>query len=257
MKLSQVAAQLYTVREFCKTPADIAASLKKIRAIGYPAVQASGLGPIPPADLAGFCRDEGLTICATHENSKTILEETPEVVAKLKTLGCRHTAYPYPGGIDFSSLDAVKKLAAQLNTAGKVLSEAGLTLSYHNHHIEFRRVGGRTALEVIYAETDPRYVRGEIDTYWVQYGGGNPVDWCRRLKGRLPLLHLKDFAITADNKITFCEIGAGNLDWPAIIRAADEAGCEWFIVEQDACPGDPFDSLRQSFDYIRQHLCAG
>ncbi len=255
MKPTQIAAQLFTVRDFCRTPADIAASLKKIRAIGYPAVQASGLGPIPPADLARLCREEGLAICATHEGGDQILNQPHDIVAKLTTLGCRHTAYPYPAGVDFSTLESVRALAARLNAAGKVLHEAGLTLSYHNHHIEFRRVAGRTALEIIYAETDPRYVQAELDTYWVQYGGGNPVDWCRRLKHRLPLLHLKDFVITAENKISVAEIGAGNLDWPAILRAADEAGCQWFIVEQDTCPADPFESLRQSYDHLRQHLC--
>jgi len=66
---------------------------------------------------------------------------------------------------------------------------------------------------------------------------------------------MKDFAITPDNKIAFAEIGQGNLDWPRIVAAAEASGCEWFIVEQDVCPGDPFDSLRQSFEYIRTTLC--
>jgi len=50
------------------------------------------------------------------------------------------------------------------------------------------------------------------------------------------------------------EIGHGNLNWPAIISAAERSGCEWFIVEQDVCPGDPFDSIRESFRFIKEHL---
>ena len=257
MKLTQVAAQLYTVREHCKTAADLAVSLQKVAGIGYPAVQLSGLGPIPDEEVVALCRQHKLTICATHEKGDWILDKPQEVVAKLKKLGCRHTAYPYPGGVKFDTLDDVKALAGKLNAAGKVLAEAGLCLSYHNHHIEFRKVAGKTVLEWIYELTDARYLQGEPDTYWVQTGGGEPTDWCNRLKGRLPLLHLKDYIVLPpDNKTTMAEIGNGNLNWKSIVKAADAAGCEWFIVEQDTCPGDPFASLKQSFDYIKANLCS-
>ena len=256
MKLNQVAAQLYTVREHCKTPADIAVSLKKIRAIGYEAVQLSGLGPIRDEEIVGLCRAEGLTICATHENSETILTEPQAIVAKLQKLGCQHTAYPYPSGIKLDTLAEVKAFAARLNAAGKVLHDAGLVLSYHNHHVEFRKIKNKTILDLIFKHTDPQYLQGEPDTHWVQHGGGDPVAWCKKLKGRLPLLHMKDFAINAENKIVFAEIGKGNLNWKKIVAAAEKSGCEWFIVEQDTCPADPFESLRQSFAYIQAKLCS-
>jgi len=255
MRITQLAAQLYTVRDHCKTAADLAVTLKKVAGIGYPAVQLSGLGPIPEEDIAALCKQNGLTICATHEDGKLICNEPQKVVAKLKQLGCKHTAYPYPGGVQFDSFEDVKTLAAKLNVAGKVLADAGQCLSYHNHHIEFRKVAGKTILEWIYELTDAWHLQGEPDTYWVQTGGGEPTDWCNRLKGRLPLLHMKDYIVTApDNKIAMAEIGNGNLNWQSIVKAAEAAGCEWFIVEQDTCPGDPFDSLQQSFEYIKQHL---
>jgi sugar phosphate isomerase/epimerase len=58
----------------------------------------------------------------------------------------------------------------------------------------------------------------------------------------------------AENKHQFCEIGAGNLNFKKIIAAAEKGGCQWFVVEQDTCPGNPLDSLAQSFRYIQQHL---
>ncbi len=184
-----------------------------------------------------------------------ILNQPEAVVAKLARLGCRHTAYPgNPKEIVLENLDDVKRLAARLNAAGKVLHDAGQVLSYHNHHLEFRRYGGRLMLEVLFEESDPRYLGATIDTYWVQYGGGDTVDWCRRLAGRLPILHLKDYMVTNENKHDMAEVGVGNLNWPAIIAAADQSGCEWYVVEQDYCAGDPFDSLRISFEYIRDNL---
>ena len=196
-----------------------------------------------------------MTICATHEPGDKILNEPQAIVARLKKLDCRITAYPYPSGINLTTLETVKDFCRRLNTAGKVLHEAGQILCYHNHQIEFQRVAGRSVLEIIYAETDQRYLQGEPDTYWVQHGGGDPVAWCERLKGRLPIIHLKDYTVLADNKATYTEIGNGNLNWKKIIAAADAGGCQWFTVEQDTCPGDPFDSLRQSFDYLKL-LCA-
>jgi sugar phosphate isomerase/epimerase len=256
MTIHQVAAQLYTVRDYTKTLPEFVVTLQKLRAIGYEAVQISAIGPIPDEEVARAARDAGLTICATHEASQTILDEPHKVVERLEAYSCRYTAYPYPGGVPLETLDDVRSFAARLDAAGQVLAEAGKVLTYHNHNIEFRRFDGRLMLEVLYDETDPRHLQGEPDTYWVQYGGGDPVDWCRRLAGRLPLLHLKDYITRPDNKPDFAEIGYGNLDWKRIIAAADEAGCEWFIVEQDTCPGDPFDSLKMSFDYIRDNLCA-
>lgn len=256
MKLQQVAAQLFTLRDYLKTPADFAASMKKVRAIGYPAVQLSGLGPIPEEEIVRVCAGEGLTICATHEGTAAILDTPQAIVAKLKKLGCKHTAIPSPGGAKLETLNDVKAFAARINAAGKVLADAGLTLSYHNHHMEFRRMAGKPVLEHIYNLTDPRYLKGEPDTYWVQVGGGDPVAWCKKLKGRLPLLHMKDYAIDAENNPVFAEIGNGNLNWKKIIAAAEKSGCEWFIVEQDTCPGDPFDSLKRSFEYISGKLCS-
>ncbi len=256
MKLPQVAAQLYTVRDHCQTVSDLAASLKKIRAIGYPAVQVSAIGPIPEDELVKLLAGEGLVCCATHEPGEKILNDPPAVVARLKKLGCRYTAYPYPANVNFDTLAGIHDLAGKLNAAGKVLNDAGLVLGYHNHSLEFRRVEGRLVLEEIYARTDPRFVQGEIDTYWVQHGGGDPVDWCRRLKNRLPLIHLKDYVADAKSQPTYCAVGAGNLNWPEIIRAADAAGCQWYIVEQDTAHGDPFDELQRSFDYIAERLCS-
>lgn len=256
MKTRQIAAQLYTLRNFLKTPADIATSLKKVRAIGYEAVQVSGMGPIPEADLVAICRGEGLTICGTHEPGATILDQPEAVIERLQKLGCTLTAYPYPAGIEFGDAECVATLIRKLDAAGAKLREAGFTLTYHNHATEFYRANGRTILRQIYDETDPANVKSELDTYWVQYGGGNPVQWVQDMAGRIPWLHCKDYAVTADNKVVYAEVGNGNLDWPAILSAAEAGGCEWFIVEQDTCPGDPFDSLAASFEFLRKNFCA-
>ncbi len=268
MKIEKVAVQLYTVKDYLKTPADIAKSLRRIRDIGYQAVQTFwDMYIISDEELFKILRDEGLSCCSTHESGDELLTNPERCVQRLKVLNAPMAAYPMAKGFKCETLEDVKSFAGRLNTTGKVFYEAGLIFCYHNHNHEFLHFDGRTMLEIIYEETDPRYVQAELDTYWIQLGGGNPVDWCHHLKKRLPQIHLKDYRVVWDKsdrvitrsldfKADFAEIGQGNLDWGSIIPAAEEAGCQWFIVEQDTCPGDPFDSLKLSFDYMLENLCA-
>ncbi len=255
MNLSQLAVQFYTLRDFCKTLAEFAETCRKVRAIGYETIQLSGVGPIPEKEIAHVLSGEGLTCCATHEPSQTIREEPERVVARLQALGVKYTAYPFPGGVAWNHMESVDSMLADLDRAGAILRKSGQVLTYHNHGVEFVRLpNGKIALEYIYGQTNPEYLQGEIDTYWVQYGGGSPTEWCEVLKDRLPLLHLKDYCINEENKVSFGEIGSGSLNWSRILSAAEASGCQYYIVEQDVCPGDPFESIRKSFDYLTTHF---
>lgn len=255
MKIAQVAIQLYTLRDHCKTAADVAVTAKKVRAIGYESVQISGVGPIPEAELVSLFAGEGLSICATHEPALQILDQPELAIERLQKLGTKLTAYPYPAGVDFNNPEHLDTLIRKLDAAGAKFREAGLMLGYHNHANEFYRPGGGvTFLERVYAETSPENIVAELDTFWVQRGGGDVVEWVKRMKGRQPFIHLKDYKVNPAGESSFCEIGAGTLPFYRIIAEAEAGGCEWFIVEQDSCPGDPFVSIKQSFDYIKAHL---
>lgn len=255
MKLEQVAAQLYTIRDYLKTPDEIDASMKKIRDIGYPAVQVSGMGPIPEADLMAILGKYGLTCCATHEGTDAILNTTDSVIARLKALSCKYTAVPHPGNLIGNTMESMTAFCEAMDKAGKAMADAGLVLTYHNHNNEFQKIGGKTILEWIYELTDAANLQGEIDTYWVQAGGGNPAAWCHTLYSRLPLLHLKDYGVNEQNQGCFREVGYGNLDWDDILESAADAGCEWYIVEQDAnwTDNDPFKSLEMSFEFLNEN----
>lgn len=260
MKLSQVAAITYTIRDFCLTEDNFRTSMIKLAEIGYQAVQVSTRPPadqMPPKAILEACSEAGLTICATHEPADLLLDSPEKAVETLKSLNCKYTAYPHPGEIELSDPIILADFIKKLNNAGAVLREAGKVLAYHNHAIEFAKIGDKTILNRIYDETAAENVQAEIDTFWVQVGGGSPREWCLKLNNRLPLLHLKDLGIISGNQCDSMEIGAGNLEFKSIIAAAESAGCEWFIVEQDTCPSNPFDSLRQSFDYIKSTLVNG
>ena len=180
-------------------------------------MQISGIGPIPDDEVLTIMQGEGLEICATHEPSHEVLDEPHKVVERLQRLDCKLTAYPYPADIDFTNREHVETLVRKLDSSGAVLREAGMQLGYNNHGIEFIQFEGAPVLEYIYANTSPENLVGEIDTYWIHYGGGDVVEWVKKLRGRQPFIHLKDYGFTRENAPTWCEIGAGTLPFDRII----------------------------------------
>ena len=249
MSSSRIAAQLYTLRDFTKTPADIAQTMKKVKQIGYDAVQCSALGPIEPKELKRIVDGEGITICATHTGYERMRDEPQPVIDEHQLWGCKHAAI---GGLPqvYRSAEGYSRFAKEASEVAKKLAEGGLVFSYHNHSFELERLNGRTALETLYGESDPKYFKSEIDTYWIQHGGGDPAAWIRKLKGRADIVHLKDMAIV-EGKQVFAEVGEGNLNWEAILNACLEAGVEWYIIEQDRCLRDPFESLAISLKNLK------
>jgi sugar phosphate isomerase/epimerase len=248
-----LAAQLYTIREFTQTAEGFVDSMRKVRDIGYTAVQVSAIGPIPDAEVKAVVDDLGLTICNTHVRPASALwDDLDSVIKQHEIWDCKHVAIgSMPGPYREEGEAGFRRFAQEAMQIGEKLHAAGLTFSYHNHSFEFVRFGKRTGLDIIYEESDPRYLQAEIDTYWVQHGGADPADWVRRMKGRMPVVHLKDMVII-EGEQAMAEIGEGNLNWPAILQACAEAGVEWYAIEQDICQRDPFDSLRISYENLRE-----
>lgn len=256
MKIGQLAAITWTIREAMGTEAQVAESMRRLRAIGYQAVQISST-PVEYAAVRRILDGEGIACCATHEDGRAIVEEPERVADRVAVLGAGTAAFPHPGGFPLRTAGDARALAAKLNRAGEAMAARGVRLAYHNHALELAREGDSpTFLEILYAETDPRFLRAELDTYWIQAGGGSPEAWARRMAGRMEAIHLKDYAVDPDQTPRFAELGRGNLELPAIVAAAEEGGCQWFVVEQDTTPGDPFDSLAVSFEYAKRHLAS-
>jgi sugar phosphate isomerase/epimerase len=247
----KLAAQLYTVRDYTKTAEDFRATIKRVADIGYTAVQVSGIGPIPHGEVKAITDEFGLTICITHVGFDYLQNDTKAAIAQHKLWNCPNVAVgSMPGPYREGGLESFKRFAKDATEVGKKLADAGLTFSYHNHSFEFVRFGDRTGLDVIYEESDPRYLQAEIDTYWVQHGGGDSIAWIKKMAGRMPVIHFKDM-VMYEGRQTMAEIGEGNLNWPGIIVACEEAGVEWYAIEQDICLRNPFESLKISYDNLR------
>jgi len=245
-------AQLYTVREYTQTPDDVAETLRKVAEIGYPSIQISGFGPVDPKLVAGIVRDHGLTVAATHMGWDRFLDDLDGVIETNGLWGCRHPAI---GGLpgEYRGADGIRRFLEELAPIAEKLAAVGMDFSYHNHNRELARCdGGKTWLAALYEQADPKVLKAEIDVYWIQAGGGDPAEWLRTCAGRIPVIHLKDMCITPDGEVRMAEIGEGNLNWPAILQAAEAGGTEYYLIEQDDCYGrDPFECLAISYRNLK------
>lgn len=253
MAEARLAAQLYTVRDFTKTAADLRRTLERVKEIGYTAVQVSAIGPIPAPEVQSMVADLGLTICNTHIPYDRLKNDLPAVIDEHRLWNCRHVAVgSLPPAFRSEGAAGFRAFAKEANAIGRQLRDAGLTFSYHNHAFEFEHFPDErgTALDILLTETDPAFVQAELDVYWVQFGGGDPAAWIRKVQGRMPVVHLKDMTMRGREQL-MAEVGEGNLNWPAILDACRAAGVEWYAIEQDICQRDPFESLAISYRNLK------
>ncbi|MBC8106558.1 MAG: sugar phosphate isomerase/epimerase [Anaerolineae bacterium] len=240
---------MYTLREFTKTPADIAKTLSRVKQLGYDAVQLSALGPIDAKELATILSNEGLACCATHISLDRMKNETAAVIDDHKLWNCNYTAI---GG--FFPKDPTEQdwldFAREYSEIASKFDGSGMSIGYHNHSHELARYGHTTAMQLLLEKLSPK-IWFEVDTYWIAHGGADPIQWIDKVSGRTPCVHFKDMAIRNDRTQYMAEVGVGNLNWPGIIKACQRAGVQWYIVEQDICYRDPFDSVKTSLENLK------
>lgn len=249
MDNTNIVAQLYTVRDFTKTPKEIEKTLKKVKEIGYQAVQVSGFGPIDPHHLRDLVQEIGLKIAVTHTPYNRIKNDLDAVIKEHKLWNCEYIGLGSMPKEFRTGKDGYLDFIKEISEPAQMIADHGLQLVYHNHKFEFEKYDGVTGMEILLNETEPETFGFELDTYWVQAGGADPVQWIKKVAGRMGVIHLKDMAIK-DNEQIFAEIGEGNLDWPAIIQLCRKTGVKWYAVEQDKSLRDPFESLAISLKYL-------
>lgn len=243
-------AQLYTLRDYMKTPEALDETLGKVKAMGYTTVQASAMWHLPVEDIASAARAHGLQVVLTHIPYARFKEDLDGVVRDHQTLGCSLAGL---GGLpeEFRNAEGYVAFAKDFAKIADELYKNGLKFSYHNHHFEFQSYNGKLGMDILMEHTNPETFKFTLDTYWVQAGGASPEAWIRKLKNRIEAIHLKDMAII-DEKNIMAEIMEGNLDWAGILPACEEAGVRWYLVERDAGPTEAFESLRISYNNLRK-----
>ena len=194
-----------------------------------------------------------------------------KLVADCRRLRCRFARI---GMMDFSAMvskEAVEAWAGEADEYAVRLKAEGITLCYHNHHVDLHAFDGERIFDIVRRVAPDLHF--EVDLHWVQRGGMAPLDMLAAYTGVCRLIHVKDYRVTAlphealelfdagrvaegydrfVNIIEFAEVGQGNMNWPVLLPAAAAAGAEYLLIEQDLTYGrDPFDCLADSRAYLR------
>jgi sugar phosphate isomerase/epimerase len=252
-----IGAQGYTVREFAKDEAGIAETLRRVKEMGYNCFQMSAFGPIAPERVRELTDELGLSLVLTHCPPERILKDTDRLIREHEIMGCKNIGLgSMPNEYRGRGIAGVKEFVADYSAAVKRIGEAGLKFHYHNHAFEFERENGKTLIEWMADETDPVSWGFTADVYWAQFGGMNAARMFKMLKGRVDICHFKDFALVhkdGKDEQRMAPVMEGNLDWPAIMAACEEAGVQYALIEQDHTYGkDPFDELRVSYENLKR-----
>ena len=256
-----IALQLWTVREDLE--ADTAATLDRVAARGFSAVEWYGLGDgdAAPAErvaraaaLRGMLDGAGLAACAAHGRLPDGAE-LDAVLDEARALGAGCLIAPSPRSVDgcesaFSDADGVRRLADRLNAAAERAAAAGVTIGYHNHWQEWRPLGdgrgaGRAGYDLLWERLGPGVV-AEVDVYWARVGGQDPAAVIAGLGERCRFLHVKDGP--GDTVQPQTPLGEGVLDLDAALAAGPHV--RWHVVELDECDGDRLDAARAGGDWL-------
>jgi len=263
--------QLYTVREAMeKAPKE---TLEKVANIGYLLMEhATYSGTekfygMSPSEFAAVLKQNGLKMPSGHyalgnpEMKGTILGGWEKAVEDAHNIGMKFMVCPWIPE-EQRTLEDYKKHIETFNKAGEVCKNAGIQFCYHNHNFEFQEIDGQVPYDLLLNKTDKDLVKMEMDIFWISRAGKDPVAMIEAHPGRFVLWHVKDMSKIDDDGITnvregvsaITEVGNGVIDWPAIFAHAGESGLKDFFVEQDITPGNPFDSIKQSYSYLEENI---
>ncbi len=262
-----IGLQLYTVRDAMES--NPAATLAKVSKLGYNSVEGAtytGTQKFYGMEAPEFSRvlkQNGLVMPSSHYRlgdekvngeipKGTIVQDWGKAVDDAAAVGIKYMVCAYLSEQERGGTDRYKVIAEKFNKAGEICKKAGIQLCYHNHDFEFKKEDGKFMYEILLANTDKNLVKMEMDLYWVTKAGQDPIALFNQHPGRFPLWHVKDMDKTPEH--SFAEVGNGSIDFKKIFKYSGKAGLQYFFVEQDKTPGDPFTSIAQSIAYIKKNL---
>lgn len=237
--------QLYTVRT--EMQRDVGRTLAAVAAMGYREVEFAGYFDHTPTQIRELVVEHGLRTPSTHIAYETIASGWDAVLRNAKEIGHDYVTVPSLPGTARASLSALRDTAAMFNRGAAEAKSAGLRFAFHNHDVELRPVENVLPLTVLMQETDPELVSFQLDVYWAFRAGQDPLGLLDAHPRRFSMLHLKDSAGPPEHQMV--DVGAGVIDFRAILLRSTAQGLRHFFVEHDR-PADAFASIRASRTYL-------
>ena len=246
-----IGAQLYSLRDQCKTPADIRETFRRCREMGYQVVQASGIGAIDPYELRDISQEFSLPITVTHTPPDRLEGDLDRVIEEHRIYHCDVIGLGMmPKVYRDGTWASYQAFLDKYRPIQKKVEEAGLRFAYHNHAFEFAPLDN--GVRIFDHMTEFCTFDVIADVCWIRVGGESVPKMLRRLKGRLLNCHLKDVR-SLDGR-DFCPLGEGAVDIPEALAELRACGCAWAHVEQDNATAkeDPFEEMRRSAAYLKE-----
>lgn len=231
----------YTYRNEFK--ADVPGTLDRIKALGIRDIEFSNLFGQTAENLRAMLDERGLTCSSFGVSYADLREKTDVVAANAKALGAKYVRVAWLPNRQPFTREIALQTAQEFNAIGKELRQKhGLTYCYHNHGYEFVKDGDGTLFDLLVTSTDPADVSYELDILWAFLPGADPAALLLKHPGRFKLMHLKDLKkgvatgdlsgkTAPDNDVA---LGTGQLDIPAIIRAAQATGVVHYYIEDES-----------------------
>ena len=259
----KIGLQLYSLHE--ELAADLPGTLAQVAGLGFQNVEIYGLLGRTPQQFKAELDRAGLKAVGYHVQLAQLQNDVPGIIEQAKILGIGHVGVAWikpasAGPNEGITAHDVDVAADAFKKACPALKAAGLHVFYHLHGFEFRKdETGRTLLDRFLAETDPSCLELQVDVFWVQQAGIDPVALLRRYPERIKLLHVKDIrkgAVIGEMaghapKEDFVAMGEGAVDWPHLLAAAQQGGVEWYILEDESA--DVIAQLKRSLRYLADH----
>jgi len=254
-----ISVQLYTVRDAIAD--DLPGTMRRLAEIGFTQVEPYNFVALAD-DLARAFADTGLTAPTAH--APLLSSDQDAIFEAARQLGIATVIEPFVPAEHWQDEASIREIATALNAAAKKAAAYGITVGYHNHWWELEsRVGGTSALEYFASLLDPDLVL-EVDTYWAQVGGEDPVALLTRLGSQVVAIHVKDGPgrvgvepVDPTGEVVMGQVPAGQgvMDVPAVVAAPP--ALRYAVIEFDAYVGDLFAALADSLAYVSANTEAG
>jgi sugar phosphate isomerase/epimerase len=252
MKRPGIALQLYSVRDDCAR--DFFGTLEKVAAMGFEGVEFAGFYGRSAGELRDRLRELGLSAAGSHESLQRVVGDAlEETVGFNLELGNRTIVVPWLPPQMRSDRRGWESSAVQIGGVAEKCDAHGIRVGYHNHREEFLPIDGEYPWDIFFRSAGPR-VFMQLDTGNALSAGINDetlVETLRRYPGRALTIHLKDYSRARG----FVLLGEGDVPLRRVIDACmDVGGTEWFIVEIEAYPYPPLESVRICLENLRRML---
>lgn len=251
MKEIPVALQLYSVRNDCKS--DFPATLKKVKEMGYDGVELAGFNGLNISELNAITKDLNLKIFSAHVDRSELMKDPLRSAELYEALGCDFVAYPWSGTDELAGGARYSDFIETTKKISRSLKVRGIELMYHNHDHELKLHEGQTLLDNLLFDLGES-IKLELDVCWCKVGGFEPCLFLRDHKGKIPVVHFKDYTGSKeDGTFAFAPLGQGSLDIAELLVASNECGAEWIVIEQDEPSGGmtALECAKASIDYLK------